>query len=104
MLAVSPAPTSTATSAPSAMNFLTVSGVAATRRSPSAVSLRTAIFSRVLLMARRDQPDHDRGDHQATDRAIFEQPEHRVIRLLVRFHVGIASHRKLSFATVIGRS
>jgi hypothetical protein len=26
------------------MNFLTVSGVAATRRSPSAASLRTAIF------------------------------------------------------------
>ena len=41
--ALSPAPFSTATSAPSAMNFFTVSGIAAQRVSPAA-SFRTAIF------------------------------------------------------------
>ena len=45
---------STATLAPSAMNFLTVSGVAATRASPGAVSLRTAIFT-----SGRDQQDDE---------------------------------------------
>jgi hypothetical protein len=39
-----PAPGSTATSAPSAIIFLTVSGVAATRGSPASVSAATAIF------------------------------------------------------------
>src|SRR5271156_1175287 len=39
-----PAPGSTATSAPSPIIFLTVSGVAATRGSPASVSAATAIF------------------------------------------------------------
>src|SRR5579871_3263562 len=39
-----PAPGSTATSAPSALNFFTVSGDAATRGSDGSISLATAIF------------------------------------------------------------
>src|SRR4030095_9847058 len=39
-----PAPGSTATSAPSALNFFTVSGEAATRGSDGSISLATAIF------------------------------------------------------------
>src|SRR6201996_7452465 len=39
-----PAPGSTAISTPSALNFLTVSGVAATRGSEASISLATAIF------------------------------------------------------------
>src|ERR1044072_8144004 len=39
-----PAPGSTSTSAPSALNFLTVSGDAATRGSDGSISLATAIF------------------------------------------------------------
>ncbi len=42
--AASPAPLSTASSAPNASNFLTVSGVADTRLSIGSLSLRTAIF------------------------------------------------------------
>src|SRR5882672_6727765 len=41
-----PAPGSTATSAPSALNFFTVSGDAATRGSDGSISLATAIFMR----------------------------------------------------------
>src|SRR4051812_10941861 len=63
MDAASPAPRSTATSAPSAMNFLTVSGIAAQRVS-SAPSLRTAIFIRLS----EDQED-DEADDEADDRA-----------------------------------
>src|SRR5262245_52322956 len=44
-----PAPGSTATSAPSALNFLTVSGDAATRGSDGSISLATAIFIRPPL-------------------------------------------------------
>src|SRR5438309_9947413 len=39
-----PAPGSTATSTPSALNFFTVSGDAATRGSDGSISLATAIF------------------------------------------------------------
>src|SRR3954447_21700389 len=39
-----PAPGSTATSTPSALNFFTVSGDAATRGSEGSISLATAIF------------------------------------------------------------
>src|ERR1700687_1272180 len=39
-----PAPGSTATSTPNALNFFTVSGEAATRGSDGAISLATAIF------------------------------------------------------------
>src|ERR1700741_603036 len=48
-----PAPGSTATSAPSALNFLTVSGDAATRGSDGSISLATAIFMRPPLARTR---------------------------------------------------
>src|SRR4030081_3131522 len=43
---LTPAPGSTATSTPSALNFFTVSGEAATRGSDGSISLATAIFIR----------------------------------------------------------
>src|SRR6185312_15345965 len=49
-----PAPGSTATSAPSAISFLTVSGVAATRGSSGSVSAAIAIFM---------TPPEDKEDH-----------------------------------------
>src|SRR5215469_15341333 len=48
-----PAPGSTATSTPSALNFFTVSGEAATRGSAGSISLATAIFMRPPDGARR---------------------------------------------------
>src|ERR1700742_2117594 len=48
-----PAPGSTATSAPSALNFFTVSGDTATRGSAGSISLATAIFMRPPDAARR---------------------------------------------------
>src|SRR5690349_12360038 len=62
----SPAPVSTATSAPRAMNFFTVSGIAAQRVS-SAASLRTAIFiSRIELLQNQK---NDEADDEAEDGA-----------------------------------
>src|SRR3954468_11528273 len=70
MDAESPAPLSTATSAASATNFFTVSGIAAHRVSPAG-SFRTAIFiGRSGLL--EDQED-DEADDQAADRAPFHQ-------------------------------
>ena len=62
-----PAPVSTATSAPSAANFLTVSGMAAQRVSPSA-SFRTAIF--ILLYLRMSSTN--KADDEANERAKFQ--------------------------------
>src|SRR4029453_16568493 len=50
---LTPAPGSTATSAPSALNFLMVSGDAATRGSDGSISLATAIFMRPPLARTR---------------------------------------------------
>src|ERR1700749_1383133 len=50
-----PAPGSTATSAPSALNFFTVSGEAATRGSAESISLATALFMGPPDGARRAQ-------------------------------------------------
>src|SRR4051794_12197070 len=66
MDAVSPAPFSTVTVAPSPMNFFTVSGVAETRRSPAAVSLSTAIFTLAC-----DQKNDERADERASHRSPF---------------------------------
>src|SRR5882757_5393046 len=61
-----PAPRVTATSAPSALNFLTVSGVAATRGSPASVSRATAIrihvFPAVLNLVRRQPGEGKDGE------------------------------------------
>ena len=57
------------------MNFFTVSGVAATRVSPGAVSLTTAIF-----MPRDLAEDMmTRSDDKAGDRAPFQQPHEAFI-------------------------
>src|SRR6185369_2935365 len=79
MEAPSPAPLSIVTSAPSATNFFTVSGMAAQRVSP-APSFRTAIFIRLF----QDQKD-DETDDQADDCAPFEhRGEARVVRNVMR--------------------
>src|SRR5437868_5509589 len=76
--AFSPAPVSTATSAPSAMNFFTVSGIAAQRVSPGA-SFRTAIFMRCDGLFVQDQQD-DEGDDEHRQRTPLQDPrEVRVI-------------------------
>src|SRR5262249_47570858 len=60
--AADPAPASTATSRPSPLSFLTVSGVAATLVSPSRRSLRTASFTGALAGPEDRQEDHDQAD------------------------------------------
>src|SRR6185436_10068618 len=90
MDAPAPAPVSTATSAPSATNFFTVSGVAATRRSSAASSLRTPSFTRGPSVL--DDQDDDEGGDQADDRAPFHQRCEPGIALLMRRHVvGLSS-------------
>src|SRR6476469_10750005 len=79
--AASPAPFSTATVAPSAANFFTVSGIAAQRVSPAA-SLMTAIFMRLF----EDQED-DEADDQADQRAPFEHLGEAQIIVNVHCHV-----------------
>src|SRR5687767_6553847 len=76
MEAPSPAPCSTTIAAPRAANFLTVSGMAATRVS-SPASLRTAIFNRAALIV--DHIHHDDRRDEGDDRAIFEQFEEAVV-------------------------
>src|SRR5207248_2588898 len=79
MDAPAPASRSIATSAPSALNFLTVSGVAAHRGSPAA-SFRTAIFIPLF----QDQ-QNDETDDQAREGDPFEHHgEPRVIGDMVR--------------------
>src|SRR5450759_1190413 len=56
-----PAPRATTTSAPSALNFLTVSGVAATRGSATSASAAIAILMRVQLAASKSVWDEKRG-------------------------------------------
>src|SRR5579872_2788048 len=68
MEAPSPAPCSTATFAPRATNFFTVSGIAAQRVSP-ADSFRTAIFIRLF----QDQKN-DEADDQTRNCAQFQHP------------------------------
>src|SRR5450830_1275714 len=55
------APRATTTSAPSALNFLTVSGVAATRGSAASVSAAIAILMRVQLAASKSVWNEKRG-------------------------------------------
>ena len=60
-----PAPLSTETVAPRAMNFFTVSGVAETRLSPAARSRRTAIFippATALLLDRQNDDENQRAN------------------------------------------
>src|SRR6188474_2778071 len=80
MLAPAPAPLSTARLAPRPMNFLTVSGVAATRRSPASPSLSTAIFTpQPPPVSVRDDQDNEQCRDRADDRAIFHQADEHMI-------------------------
>src|ERR1700748_567656 len=98
-----PAPGSTTTSAPSALNFFTVSGEAATRGSAGSISLATAIFMRSphgarrahntgVAPANRGAPSTERSDqenrHQDQDerngrRAEFHQLDEALISRLM---------------------
>src|SRR3954469_25954293 len=90
--APSPVPRSTATSAPSAMNFLTVSGTAAQRVSPAA-SFRTAIFIRLFQDQKNDEADDEAGDG-----AIFEQArEAHVVPNVHRNVLGWRTHEDRFF-------
>ena len=82
--AVSPAPFSTASSAPSPMNFFTVSGVAATRVSPAASSFNTAM--RMPEGRSGDQKDDDgRYDH-GDDRTDLEEADETFIGFVRCLH------------------
>src|SRR5688572_30601810 len=81
MPAADPAPASTTTLAPAAANFLTVSGVAATRGSTAGSSRRTAI--RIGGSADGDgekqEPD-DRHDHQRLHAPLGEKADRHADR------------------------
>src|SRR3712207_6292283 len=84
MLAVATAPRSTASVAPSEANFLTDSGVAATRRSPASVSLRTAIFTPRGSPSVADDEDDDQTGDETDDRAPFHQAGKPLVAVPVR--------------------
>src|ERR1700710_2054218 len=96
-----PAPGSTATSTPSALNFFTVSGDAATRGSEGSISLATAIFigppaalgTRVSGSARRmaarpnglgQEKRHHGNDEDDAAGAVLHQLDEAFIGLLMR--------------------
>src|SRR3954469_966211 len=96
-----PAPGSTAISTPSAMNFFTVSGDAATRGSDGSISLATAIFmeppaarsTRVSGSARRiaarpnglgQENRHQGNDQNDAAGAVLHQLDEALIGLLMR--------------------
>jgi hypothetical protein len=72
------------------MNFFTVSGVAATRASPGAVSRTTAIFMPRGGLA-YDQDDGE-GDDEADDRPPLEQPDESFV---VAYVVGDLLRRRI---------
>src|SRR3954447_14360500 len=116
-----PAPGSTATSTPSALNFFTVSGDAATRGSAGSISLATAIFIKPpapfqgtrasgCAVAGASSQSGQKNRHQGEDHndgagAVFHQLDKPFIGLLVRgvvvalggrvSHLGMISHRSL---------
>src|SRR6185437_4020092 len=100
MWAAAPAPVSTTTSRPRLLNFLTVSGVAATRVSPLAVSLGTASFipssPRPLPVGPEDgQEDHHQEDE---DQRVFDEGEEPRIAALMRADIHRAGDVVLFFA------
>src|SRR6186997_3736418 len=73
------------TLAPRAMNFFTVSGVAATRRSPGSLSFRTAIFiPRPLPASVADDQNDENCRQRREDRPIFHQADEEIIGAPVR--------------------
>src|SRR5690348_820633 len=114
-----PAPGSTTTSAPSVLNFFTVSGEAATRGSAGSISLATAIFIRPPESARRAhktgvapprpaQPLKGSGQedrHQADDdddggRAVFHQLDETLIGRLMGGVIHAVGGRVSHFAMI----
>src|SRR5438046_10119660 len=81
-----PAPRSTATSAPSAIYFFTISGIAAQRVS-AAPSFRTAIFMGSSLPIGLDDDQRDDPDDQTDDGPPFEQLGEALIIVDVRGHL-----------------
>src|SRR5580692_10667556 len=75
MRAAAPAPVSTATSRPSVLNFLIDSGVAATRVSPVAVSLRTASFIANGRSAVGPENGQEHHDQQNPNQGVFGEGE-----------------------------
>src|SRR5215471_20177898 len=114
-----PAPGSTTTSAPSALNFFTVSGEAATRGSAGSISLATAIFVGPPDGARRAQyrrcagcdaaQPNDRSDqevrHQDQDdrdgeRAVLHQLDEALVGRLMGRIVHAVGGRVSHFAMI----
>src|SRR6478736_1816181 len=90
MQAVSPAPRSTATRAPRAMNFRTVSGVAATRVSPAARSCRTAMriaAAGAVPGSSGNQQNDEQGDQGDHRQGPLEQVDEPAVSLLVCLQV-----------------
>src|SRR3990167_4311858 len=82
-----PAPDSTATAAPRPMNFFTVSGLAATRRSKSAVSPRTAIrtgFVMGILVV--EEEEHAEQHEHDEPRAVLHHRKKTRVGLCVILH------------------
>src|SRR5215469_6953084 len=83
---LTPAPACTATLAPSATIFLTVSGVAATRGSPASVSAITATFINPPPARRvrsRQEICHEYEDHDDDCQRYFYQRDEIAVRLFV---------------------
>src|SRR4051794_33702850 len=115
-----PAPGSTATSTPSALNFFTVSGDAATRGSEGSISLATAIFIKppAPLCARvsgcavtgasvkgsGQENRHQDEDQNHAAGAVFHQLDEPFIGLLVRGIVVALGGRVGHFAMVSHQS
>src|ERR1700743_2902661 len=114
-----PAPGSIATSAPSALNFFTVSGETATRGSAGSISLATAIFMGPPDGARRahygrgtgcdatqpnDRSDqevrHQGQDHANGDRAVLHQGDEALIGRLMGRIVHAVGGRVGHFAMI----
>src|SRR5947209_19908681 len=86
--ALPPAPFSTETSAPRAMNFFTVSGIT-TQRVSSCASFNTAIFMRCGLVVKDDQDDEcDDQDDQCAPFQHLDEP-----RVVADMHRHILSGR-----------
>src|SRR5690606_38859768 len=90
--APSPAPRSTATLAPSAINLRTVSGVTATRLSPAARSCRTAIRNSPPATSGYQDDDEEDNRRNQRDRPL-EHPDEAPVGLFVGVDVVCGFHR-----------
>src|SRR5688572_19720004 len=74
------------------MNFLTVSGVAATRRSPAACSFNTAIFTGGPQKGSGDQDDDEHCRDRRRNCSPFDESDETRIGLLMRFNFMLRRH------------